>query len=301
MPVTTKFTVRSILKNHKDKVMITWLMVVLENILMVLLPLSVGFAIDSLLNGELTDLYFLPALLTLLVVVSVVWRFYDTRVYGAIRVEVGEAVDNQMRHHPMSTINLSTRNARLDMSRELVDFLENDIPSLLTALIQLIASVIILAIFHIKLGISAVIAGIVILIVYARFHGYFIRLNSSLNNRMEDQVTALSRIPFYAARCHLERIKRWEIMISDAEAILYGLILLVLFGFVIINLWLSTLIHDPTAGQIFSIVTYSLEFVEAAVLLLITLQTLSRLTEISQRLSKRSSTPSTELQQEINQ
>jgi NADH:ubiquinone oxidoreductase subunit K len=90
-------------------------------------------------------------------------------------------------------------------------------------------------------------------------------------------------------------------MISDAEAILCGLILLVLFGFVIINLWLSTLIHDPTAGQIFSIVTYSLEFVEAAVLLLITLQTLSRLTEISQRLSKRSSTPSTELQQEINQ
>lgn len=39
-------------------------------------------------------------------------------------------------------------------------------------------------------------------------------------------------------------------MISDAEAILCGLILLVLFGFVIINLWLSTLIHDPTAGQI---------------------------------------------------
>lgn len=42
---------------------------------------------------------------------------------------------------------------------------------------------------------------------------------------------------------------------------------------------------EPTAGQVFSIVTYSLEFVETAVMLPITLQTLSRLTEISQRLN----------------
>nr|WP_253823144.1 hypothetical protein [Vibrio kanaloae] len=41
----------------------------------------------------------------------------------------------------------------------------------------------------------------------------------------------------------------------------------------------------PTAGQVFSIVTYSLEFVETAVMLPITLQTLSRLAEISQRLN----------------
>ena len=43
---------------------------------------------------------------------------------------------------------------------------------------------------------------------------------------------------------------------------------------------------EPTAGQVFSIVTYSLEFVETAVMLPITLQTLSRLTEISQRLNQ---------------
>lgn len=296
MSATTEFTVRSILKQHKTEVTITWLMVALENMLMVLLPLFIGFTIDSLLNGELTDLFLLAALLTLLIVVSVIRRFYDTRVYGAIRVEVGEAVDNQMRHHQVST-----RNARLDMSRELVDFLENDIPPLLTAVIQLIASIIILAVFHIKLGISAVIAGVIMLIVYARFHDYFIRLNRSLNNRIEHQVTVLSRVPFRSVRRHLERIKRREIMISDAEAVVYGLIFLVLFGFVIINLSITTLLSDPTAGHIFSIVTYSLEFVEAAILLPITLQTLSRLTEISQRLNNKAPTSTTELQQENSQ
>ena len=47
-----------------------------------------------------------------------------------------------------------------------------------------------------------------------------------------------------------------------------------------------SILTDPTVGQVFSIVTYSLEFVETAVMLPITLQTLSRLMEISQRLNQ---------------
>lgn len=280
-----EFTVRSILKQYKKKVGITWLLVVIENVFMVLLPLFIGFAIDDLLTGNFAALYWLAVLFTLLILVSVVRRFYDTRVYGDIRVEVGEAVDNQVRFHGKFADNVSVRNARLDMSRELVDFLENDVPPLMTAIIQLVASVIILSAFHIQLGISAVIAGISILLIYTQFHGYFVQLNGLLNSRLEQQVSIISQVPFRGIRRHLARIKRREILISDAEAIVYGLIFLVLFGFVVVNLWLSRFVPDPTAGQIFSIVTYSLEFVEAAILLPITLQTLSRLTEISQRLN----------------
>lgn len=293
MPVTTEFTVRSILKHHKRKIAITWLMVALENALTVLLPLFIGFTIDGLLKNNVTDLYFLTALLVLIIVISVARNFYDTRIYGAIRVEVGAAVDNQMCHHL-----LSVRNARLNMSRELVDFLENDIPPLMTAVIQLIASVIILTFFHLNFGVSALIASAIMLMVYTLFHDCFIRLNHSLNNQTERQVTVLSRNLLNGVRHHLERIKRREVMISDAEAILYGLIFLVLFGFVITNLWLSARLSSPTAGQIFSVVTYSLEFLEAAVMLPITLQTLSRLSEISQRLNNPAPT---EASQEIHQ
>ncbi|WED24398.1 ABC transporter six-transmembrane domain-containing protein [Vibrio sp. JC009] len=285
MPEFTKFTVRSILTHNKRKVAITWFLVALENVFTVLLPLFMGFAIDDLLTEELTRLFELAALLLLLTLVAVARRFYDTRAYGSIRVDIGEAVDAQMSTHPSNVNNISVRNARLDMSRELVDFLENDIPPLMTSVIQLIASVIILGAFQIQLGLSAVVAGIAMLIIYALFHDYFMRLYTSLNNRMEQQVAILSKVPFRGIRRHLERIRRREVLISDAEAVVYGLIFLVLFGFVIVNLWLSTLINHPTAGQIFSIATYSLEFVEAAVLLPVTLQTLSRLTEISRRLN----------------
>ncbi|RJG40215.1 ABC transporter six-transmembrane domain-containing protein [Motilimonas pumila] len=281
-----EFTVRSILSQFKAKVAVTWLLVALENVFMVLLPLFIGFAIDDLLASEHLALYWLAILFAALILVSVGRRFYDTRVYGDIRVEVGVAVEKQACRNNAPVANVSVRNARLNMSRELVDFLENDVPPLMTAVIQLIASIIILSSFHVQLGVSAGVAGIIILLIYVQFHAYFVRLNGLLNSRMEQQVTILSQRSRRGLRGHLKRIKRREILISDAEAVVYGLIFLALFAFVLINLWLSTLIPAPSAGQIFSIVTYSLEFVEAAILLPITLQTLSRLSEISQRLNK---------------
>ncbi len=53
---------------------------------------------------------------------------------------------------------MTTRNARLDMSRELVDFLEREVPPLFTAVIQLVASVVILSSFGWQLGVMPVIA-----------------------------------------------------------------------------------------------------------------------------------------------
>jgi hypothetical protein len=266
-------------------------MVVLENVFMFLLPLFIGFSIDDLLNKTFTALYWLSSLFVLLIVVSVIRRLYDTRVYGKIRVHLGVQVDALLVQNNKADNNISIRNARLNMSRELVDFLENDVPLLMTAVIQLIMSVIILTAFHRDLAISAVITSVVILFIYAQFHGYFIRLNGYLNRCAEQQVFVLSRIPFLGVRRHLERIMRREILISDAEAAVYGLIFLVLFGFVITNLWLSSLIDSPTAGTIFSVVTYSLEFVEAAIMLPVTLQSLSRLTEISHRLNDLTASP----------
>ena len=68
----------------------------------------------------------------MLVVVSVVRRIYDTRVYGTIKVELGLRLLERRQG-----LGVSVRSARLDMSRELVDFLENEVPLLFTSVIQL--------------------------------------------------------------------------------------------------------------------------------------------------------------------
>lgn len=263
------------------KVIATWLMVLTENVMLILLPLFIGHAIDGVLNQNFQSMYMLALLFAGLVFVGVARRFFDTRIYSAIRVKLANLVERNLRGLPVSN-----KDARLTMSRELVDFLENDLPTVFTAIIQLVASVVILATFHMSLALCMLFSGLLMLVIYTGFHARFILLNGSLNDQVERQVEVLSGIGVGAFRRHFERLKQCEIKLSDTEAVVYGLIYMVLFAAIVANLWLVSLLIEPTAGQVFSIVTYALEFVETAVMLPITLQTLSRLTEICARLNQ---------------
>ncbi|MBE3652491.1 ABC transporter permease [Vibrio navarrensis] len=280
MPLKHPISLRTVIRFHPLKVAVTWLMVLAENVMLVLLPLFIGYAIDGVLNQHYPPLMLLALLLLVLVLISVARRFYDTRVYGSIRVKLANLVERNLRDLP-----ISAKDARLTMSRELVDFLEKDLPSLLTAVVQLVATLVILSTFHFSLALCMLFSGLLMLVIYGAFHRTFTQLNGQFNDQVEQQVTLLSGVRLSALRGHFERLKQCEIKLSDTEAVVYGLIFMTLFGAVIANLWMVSLLVEPSAGQVFSIVTYSLEFVETAVMLPITLQTLSRLTEISQRLN----------------
>ncbi|KID57382.1 ABC transporter permease [Pseudoalteromonas luteoviolacea] len=263
------------------KVAMTWLMVVAENILLILLPLLIGYAIDGVLENSTAPLLAFAASLFGLVVVSVLRRFYDTRVYGDIRVKLAETVAHNLRG-----TDISAKNARLMMSRELVDFLENDLPALMTAGIQLVSIVIILATFHTYFALSVLAASCAMLLVYGCCHSTFKHLNGRLNDQTEKQVKILSGKPFAALSAHLEKLKKHEIALSDTEALVYGCIFSLLFVSVLGNLWLVNMLPSPSTGEVFSILTYSLEFVDTAIMLPVTLQVLSRLEEITQRLNR---------------
>ncbi|MCG7547856.1 ABC transporter six-transmembrane domain-containing protein [Pseudoalteromonas sp. Of7M-16] len=281
MSIQNSISLWSVVKLSPVKVAITWLMVIAENILLILLPLLIGYAIDGVLAQDTTPLLGFAASLLGLIVISVLRRFYDTRVYGDIRVKLAETVAHNLRG-----ADVSAKNARLTMSRELVDFLENDLPALLTAAIQLVSIVIILATFHTYFALSVLVASIAMLLVYACCHGTFKRLNGKLNDQTEQQVKILSCKPFAALSAHLEKLKKHEIALSDTEALVYGFIFALLFMSVLGNLWLVNLLPSPTTGEVFSILTYSLEFVDTAIMLPVTLQVLSRLEEITQRLNR---------------
>ncbi|KZN44099.1 ABC transporter six-transmembrane domain-containing protein [Pseudoalteromonas luteoviolacea] len=271
----------SIVKLSPFKIAVTWSMVMIENILLILLPLFIGYAIDGVLAKDTAPLFWFAVSLFGLVVVSVLRRFYDTRVYGDIRVRLAEKVAHNLR-----AADVSAKSARLTMSRELVDFLENDLPALMTAAIQLVSIIIILATFHSYFALSVLIASSGMLVVYACCHNTFKRLNSKLNDQTEQQVKVLSGKPFAAISAHLEKLKKHEIALSDTEALVYGFIFSLLFLSVLSNLWLVNVLPNPSTGEVFSILTYSLEFVDTAIMLPVTLQILSRLSEITQRLNR---------------
>jgi ABC transporter transmembrane region len=275
-----KIGMSSIFKAFWRSIVITWLIVIIENVLIALIPMLIGLSIDGLMNGRNDELFALAAALTVLAFVAVGRRIYDTRVYGSIRLHIGCTL---MKRN--ADLHVSRRSARLDMSRELVNFLESEAPALITAFIQIAVSLSILWLFDYRLGVSSLLVVLGMVAVYFCFHQRFYRLNGQLNQNREMQVDIIGSANRGGIFRHLKLLRRQEVQISDTEALLYGSIFLLQIAFIVYNLNIGAHLPGVTAGEIFSIATYSWEYVEAALLLPVTLQVWTRLTEITSRIN----------------
>jgi len=184
---------------------------------MALIPLFIGFAIDDLLAQQTQDLFVLIAVLLALVIVSVIRRYYDTRAYGKIRVNVQNEVVSRN-----NTLATSVLNARLDMARELVDFLEENVAQILNAGVQFIVSLIVLYFLNPVLTLAAGAAAIIMVLIYSVFHQGFYRINGQVNEQTERQVGLLETREHGKLRGHFTKLMRLEVKLSDREALLYG-------------------------------------------------------------------------------
>lgn len=273
-------TIATLLKTFLRRISLTWILTMCETALMALIPLFIGFAIDGLLQQDLSALVQLGLVFAGLIIVSVVRRIYDTRIYGTIRVELGRELIAKS-----GRISISRQNARLGMGRELVDFLEEEVPTLMDSVIQVTVSLVILFLFHPMLAYAAIASAVLMVTIYAAFHGRFYRLNAAHNQQTENQVQVLETKSPGDVLVHLRKLRIIEIKLSDNEAYVYGAIFAVMTGFLIFNLWFAATNLATTTGTIFSIITYSWEFVESALVLPATLQGWSRLSEIMVRIN----------------
>ncbi|MEM6412132.1 MAG: ABC transporter six-transmembrane domain-containing protein, partial [Pseudomonadota bacterium] len=242
-----KLSIGSLMRVYWGKISITWGLTLFETALLAALPLLIGQSIDGLLNSDWTAFLFLLGAMGALLVSGVTRRAYDTRAYGSMRVALGEAVVTQGKDQPVSTLT-----ARLDMSRELIDFLEMEAPVVLTAAIHAFAAILILLSFHSTLAATAAGAACLALAIYGVSSRRFFNLNNGLNEQTEKQVSVLTDGSADSLRTHLLSLRRFEVRLSDTEAIVYGLIFTALLAMLGTNLWFAATQINASPGQIFS-------------------------------------------------
>lgn len=273
-------TISTLLRAFPWRISLTWIMTLGETALMALIPLFIGFAIDGLLADSLQELLHLAILFGLLVGLAVIRRLYDTRVYSLIRIEFGKAQTARGR-----ALSMSILNAQIGMGRELVEFLEETLPMVMSGITQLVIAIVILFTFSPLLAVSAGMAALGALAIYALFHKRFYRLNADLNRQTERQVGVLEKRRLYPAVAHFLRLRRSEVRLWDSQAVLYSVIFVLLLTLILFNIWHAVTSFAATTGAIFSIITYSWDFVDGAIALPATLQHWTRLSEIMSRIN----------------
>ena len=170
------------------------------------------------------------------------------------------------------------------MSRELVDFLEREVPTLATAAIGLVGGIAMLFWYDRLVGALVTALLLPVLVVYTVMGRRAHRLNKDLNDETEREVGLIGRARLGPLASHFRRRGRLRVRLSNAEAGSWSLVELFSITAVVLVLLRMTAIPGIQAGELYAMLAYVwrvLECLDQAPLLV---QRFARLLDIRRRL-----------------
>jgi ABC-type siderophore export system fused ATPase/permease subunit len=268
-----------LLKPFRLKLIFTLALVILESVGWILFPFLIGVAINDLINQNVRGLLLFALLGIVTLILMTARRLYDTRLYAKIYQDIAIRSTNQ------NTI-LSTKTARLNMLREIIEFFEHSMPELINSIAILFGSLIFLAILSFKVFIASLGVAILIVFIYGYTSKKTLNYNHEFNNELENQVDIVKTNNGQKIKSHIHKLNKWTIKLSDIETLNFGLtwILVILLQiFAVINSTNNLLSY----GAILSIVLYVFEFSETATQIPYAWQEYLRLKDIMARVKQK--------------
>lgn len=270
---------KSIIKAHKLRFGFTLLLILLEAGIALLFPLFIGFAIDDAINKDYYGSIQLGVLGLFALVVGVGRRVFDSRFYAKIYRILGEKILSKMTDDQSSV-----KSARLNMVRELIEFLENSLPELISNVIGLIGVVFLIASLNFNVFIGSLVVTCIIFIIYWATSKKTISLNKFSNDEFEKQVDIIAEDDNRALRTHLKEMMKWNIKLSDLEATNFSISWITLISFLVLTIIIAAGDGVIKYGALFSLIMYVFQYMENVINLPLFYQNWLRLKEIKERL-----------------
>lgn len=244
-------TLRKIATEHRRKLFFTFGLVAAENTLFLCYPLVGSFAVNAVLEGNVKNALIYALMVLIIWAVGSVRRAVDTRVF--VKMYADLAVPVIINERQKGSVSSATAHAGL--SRRFVDFFEEHLPILITAVFSVVGSVLMLLMLEFWSGILALAILLAFLLVLPSYQKMNNKLYFKLNNRIENEVNMIERSQKFELEKHYDLLSKIRIKISNREAMSYlciGLAMSILFGFTLWNLSLK----NTSAGHIYAVMTY---------------------------------------------
>ena len=240
-------------KTHRKKLIATFSLVGLENLLMLIYPVFGGWAINAVIEGNVWQAMLYGLVVLLMWLVGATRRVADTRTFTRIYTEIAVpgVLEQRQREVPHSAVT-----ARVALSREFVSFFEEHLPIAATSLVSIFGACIMLLGLEFWVGVLAV--GILALFLWLlpRFAAISENLYFRLNNCLERDNNFIQKGNERQLYQHYGLVARLRVLISNREASGYlciGVAMSILFGFAFVHM---TLKGFGNAGHIYSVSTY---------------------------------------------
>ena len=240
-------------QTHCRKLITTFSLVGLDNLLLLVYPVFGGWAINAVMEGNVWQAMLYGVVVLLMWIIGAARRAADTRTFTQIYTEIAVPVvlEQRKREVPHSAIT-----ARVALSREFVSFFEEHLPIAATSLVSIFGACMMLLILEFWVGVLAVAILALFLWLLPRFAAISENLYFHLNNRFERDNHLIRDGNEHQLYRHYGWFTKLRVLISNREALGYlsiGMAMSVLFGFAFIHM---TLKGYGSAGHIYSVSTY---------------------------------------------
>jgi integral membrane protein len=240
-------------QTHRRKLITTFSLVGLDNLLLLVYPVFGGWAINAVMEGNVWQAMLYGVVVLLMWIIGAARRAADTRTFTQIYTEIAVPVvlEQRKREVPHSAIT-----ARVALSREFVSFFEEHLPIAATSLVSIFGACMMLLILEFWVGVLAVAILALFLWLLPRFAAISENLYFRLNNRLERDNHLIRDGNEHQLYHHYGWFAKLRVLISNREALGYlsiGMAMSVLFGFAFIHM---TLKGYGSAGHIYSVSTY---------------------------------------------
>jgi len=275
-----RWVLKQIFLQHKYQLLLANVLFGLEMLGLLLRPYFLGEAVNGLIQHSYRGLLWLAGAQLLWLSVGTVRHMYGTRTYSAIYTSVVTGMLRRVREAAVSRMS-----AHSSLAREFVDFLEYDINYVIEALYNLLGSLILLCFYEKKVVLLCGVMMIPVLVlsdVYGRRMNW---LNKLKNDELEQQVDVIGTRDPETIRTHYERLRSWQVRISDQEAWNFGSMELLVLVVITASLLITERDGSTTirAGDLIGMYNYILNFVSGLDTIPYTVQRVAALRDIMQR------------------
>ena len=243
---------KHIAQTHRKRLLGTFSLVGLENLLMLVYPVFGGWAINAVIAGKVWQALLYALVVLLMWLVGAARRITDTRTFTRIYTEIAvPIVLEQRRQVPHSAVT-----ARVALSREFVSFFKEHQPIAATSVVSIFGACIMLLVLEFWVGVLAMCILTLFLWLLPRFASISENLYFRLNNSLERDNYFIRKGDERQLYRHYGLVARLRVLISNREAFGYlcvGAAMGILFGFAFV---MMTLKGYGSEGHVYSASTY---------------------------------------------
>ncbi|MFM9961082.1 MAG: ABC transporter six-transmembrane domain-containing protein [Planctomycetaceae bacterium] len=265
---------------NRAKLLLTYLLFNIENLLRLSQPLVLGLAINDLLHDSSFGLLLFVGLHLTHLLISSLRQMYDTRVFTGIYTELATKLIAEQRGREIGTSRVA---ARSSLSREFVEFFENQVPLLIKSLYSVIGALVLLAFYDrvlVPICLGLLLPAVVLNRIYSR---RTFELSRQLHDELENEVDVIDNNHEPAIRRHYDAVATWRVKLSDSEALNFGTMELFVLGVMVLALLRTCSLTAATPGDIFAVFRYVLMLLMGFDGVPKLVQQFSRLRDLSQR------------------